>query len=280
EKASVLLISQHAVSQAFLTEAKTKIQEALTACAGVPKLNDVEFRLLSQIDTAAEGEDHPANVVSFPIMASGRTSGLLWLGGKAVARITPETESLLVQIANQAHMVTENSRLFDRVKNLSVRDSLTDLFNHRHAMERLATEFSRVGRYREALGVLMADIDHFKSVNDTYGHQAGDHVLREVARVLSSSLRTIDLIGRYGGEEFIIILPNTRQEETLHTGERLRATIERHAVQFGGKPLSITISIGMAAYPSAKHIDSPSALVREADKALYRAKAGGRNCVA
>jgi diguanylate cyclase (GGDEF)-like protein len=118
----------------------------------------------------------------------------------------------------------ENSRLVERLRNLSVRDSLTDLFNHRHSMELVDQEFQRVGRYpaHEGISLLMIDIDDFKRINDSRGHLAGDAVLREVAHVLKDSLRSVDSVGRYGGEEFVVILPHTPRDEAMRTAERIR----------------------------------------------------------
>jgi diguanylate cyclase (GGDEF)-like protein len=193
--------------------------------------------------------------------------------------MTADSEAFLGQVANQAQIVVENSRLFDRIKNLSIRDGLTDLFNHRHSIELVANEFGRVGRYAGGVSLLMVDIDHFKNINDAHGHQAGDAVLKEVARVLKDNLRHVDALGRYGGEEFIAILPHTVREEALQTAERLRKGIDDHVFRVGDRELRTTISVGVACFPSDT-VDSPNGLVREADKALYKAKQAGRNRVA
>jgi two-component system cell cycle response regulator len=182
-------------------------------------------------------------------------------------------------VANQSHIVMENSRLFDRVKNLSIRDSLTDLFNHRHSIELVSHEFERVGRYQESFSVLMIDIDHFKQINDEHGHPVGDVVLRDVAHLLKDTLRTVDAVGRYGGEEFLAVLPHTTSEEAVQTAERVRQRVEQHGFKVQDKTLKVTISIGVATYPGG-HADSASTLIREADQALYRAKDAGRNRVA
>jgi diguanylate cyclase (GGDEF)-like protein len=146
-------------------------------------------------------------------------------------------------------------------------------------VELLANEFERVGRYhQEAMSLLMIDIDHFKSVNDQYGHPVGDIVLRDVARLMREALRTVDSLGRYGGEEFMVILPHTPWEEALKLAERLRQTVADHVFKVSGASVKVTISVGAASYPS-ETVDSPSALIREADVRLYRAKELGRNRV-
>jgi diguanylate cyclase (GGDEF)-like protein len=181
------------------------------------------------------------------------------------------------QVAHHAHIVLENSRLFDRIKNLSMRDSLTELYNHRHSIELLGNELHRVGRYEGGLGVLMVDVDDFKAVNDAHGHQVGDQVLKEISRRLRDTLRTVDSLGRYGGEEFLAILPHTAPEDARQTAERLRRAIGDEAIHAGGRELSVTVSIGVASYPGTA--ETPDALIREADAALYRAKQAGRNRV-
>ena len=136
-----------------------------------------------------------------------------------------------------------------------------------------------MGRYAAGLSLLMLDIDHFKRVNDEHGHPAGDAVLTEMARLLKETLRTVDSVGRYGGEEFVVILPHTSPEEAQATGERIRQQGGEPRFRVGPKPLNVTVSVGVASYPTA-NVDSPESLVREADRALYRAKEAGRNQVA
>ena len=208
--------------------------------------------------------------------ASLRPHGPRRAGGGAHAA---ETAGFLGQVANQAHIVMENSRLFERVRNLAIRDSLTGLFNHRHTMDLLAQEFDRSGRYELGMSVLMLDIDHFKKVNDEHGHLAGDAVLREVARLLKDTLRTVDSVGRYGGEEFLVLLPQTPPDEARRTGERIRQQIAQHAFRAGRRELRVTVSVGVATWESGG-AQSAEGLIREADQALYRAKEQGRNRVA
>jgi diguanylate cyclase (GGDEF)-like protein len=137
----------------------------------------------------------------------------------------------------------------------------------------------RVARYREGdLSVLMLDIDHFKAINDELGHLAGDAVLRDMARILREGLRSVDSVGRYGGEEFVLILPQTRPPEARQTAERLRQEIARHEFKTGDRITHITVSVGVATFPS-DDVDSASTLLRQADLALYRAKEQGRNRV-
>jgi diguanylate cyclase (GGDEF)-like protein len=201
------------------------------------------------------------------------------LGGRTVEKLDGEGRAFLTQLANQAHIVVENSRLFERVQNLAIRDSLTGLFNHRHTMELLGREVERSVRYPGGVSALMLDIDHFKKVNDEHGHLAGDAVLREVARLLRGALRTVDSVGRYGGEEFLVLLPQTPPDEARRTGERIRQQIGDHVFRVGTRELRVTVSVGVATWESGG-AQSAEGLIREADQALYRAKEAGRNRVA
>ncbi len=156
-------------------------------------------------------------------------------------------------------------------------DGLTQLFNRSHWQSRLSEEFSRAARYQTPLSLIMFDLDHFKKVNDTYGHLGGDAVLCNVARVVRSSLRENDIAGRYGGEEFGIILPNTPEAGAMIVAERIRASIEASPIPFEEREIKATSSLGVAEYrPGVADCEE---LIAQADAALYRAKEGGRNRV-
>jgi two-component system, cell cycle response regulator len=275
-----VLVMQRPALPAVIEEAKAKLLQAVAREQPGRPFPKAETRLFTPRGGGAGGspETSLTGFTSFPITTGGRLSGLLALGGRAVARLDADAESFLALVANQAHIVVENSRLVDRLRDLAIRDSLTDLYNHRHAMDLLANEVERVGRYAAGVSLLMLDLDEFKRVNDEHGHPAGDAVLREMARLLRETLRTVDSVGRYGGEEFVIILPHTSPEEARATGERIRKKVNGHVFWVGAKPLSVTVSVGVASYPSDR-VDSPETLVREADRALYRAKQAGRNRV-
>jgi two-component system, cell cycle response regulator len=278
----VVLMHHRKASAAVLEEFKARVLESVVREHG-SDFDHIRARLFAP-EGGALGTDETAlgGFAVFPVTTNNRLVGLLALAGKHVSRMGRETEAYLGQVANQAHIVMENSRLFERVRNLSIRDSLTELFNHRHSVELLANEFERVGRYhQDGMSVLMVDIDHFKKINDEHGHLVGDVVLRDVARVMRETLRTVDSVGRYGGEEFMIILPHTPRDEAWRTAERLRRTVADHVFSSSrkGTGLQVTVSVGVASYPSEK-VDTPSALIRAADEALYRAKEKGRNRVA
>ena len=163
--------------------------------------------------------------------------------------------------------------------NLSRTDPLTQIFNRRYFEERFIAEFARSKRYRSPIVVMMIDVDHFKLVNDTRGHPAGDRVLKETARLIKATLRDVDLVARYGGEEFIALLPETGPDEGRRAAERIRAAIEGGRAEHEGQVIPVTASVGLAWYP-ARQLEDHEALVRAADDALYRAKKAGRNRVA
>jgi diguanylate cyclase (GGDEF)-like protein len=170
----------------------------------------------------------------------------------------------------------EKNRELER---LSISDGLTGLFNHRHIHGLLAEEYERVARTHDCMSVAMFDLDHFKAVNDTYGHQAGDRVLVELADILRDVARDVDRLGRYGGEEFMALLPETCIDDAAVFVERVRREVARRPFDVGrDEPLRMTLSAGVATYPHDTIRDVES-LVRLADQALYTAKETGRNRV-
>ena len=170
------------------------------------------------------------------------------MGGRAVSRLDADTHAFLAQVANQAHIVVENSRLVERLRDLAIRDSLTELYNHRHAMDLLKIEFERVGRYAAGVSLLMLDLDEFKRVNDEHGHPAGDAVLTEMARLLKETLRTVDSVGRYGGEEFVIDPPHTSTRGGEGHGGAHPAQGGEPRALGGTEALNVTVSVGVASF--------------------------------
>jgi diguanylate cyclase (GGDEF)-like protein len=165
----------------------------------------------------------------------------------------------------------------EELREQAIRDGLTGLFNHRAFFDLLEMEFSRIGRQSGSLALIMADLDLFKKVNDTYGHLAGDAVLQECARRIVASVRPYDSVGRYGGEEFAILMPECRLEEAAERAEQVRQAIAQSPIATSAGALSVTCSFGVGA--AGRLASKPEELVQSADLALYRAKARGRNCV-
>jgi two-component system cell cycle response regulator len=279
EDLDVLIALHRATAPEVVEEAKARLRRGLVEARGGTPLGQVRARVFTPRDgPVGPVETTLDGYAAFPILTGTRLKGLLALGGRAAASLAPETEAFLRQVAGQAHIVIENSLLVERLRDLAVRDGLTGLFNHRHSLELLVHECDRASRYPGHVSLLMIDIDHFKEVNDRHGHQAGDHVLREVAALLREGVRNVDVLGRYGGEEFIAILPHTEREDAQLLAERLRQSIAEHAFRVGDAEVRATVSIGVATWPSDQ-IAASAELVREADRALYRAKAEGRNRV-
>jgi len=168
---------------------------------------------------------------------------------------------------------------FEHEKRLAHTDSLTGINNRRHVLELAVHEFEVARRYMQPLSVIMFDLDHFKDVNDTFGHAIGDRMLQCVAKAARSQLRDVDLIGRYGGEEFVIILPVTSAHQAGLLAERIRAGVESLRVETDKGLASVTLSIGIAEMFHAPRDGSVDDMIRRADEALYVAKKAGRNCV-
>lgn len=166
----------------------------------------------------------------------------------------------------------------ERLRYMSQTDGLTGLDNRRHLEERLSEMFEHAKRLNEPFSCVMCDLDRFKSVNDTYGHQVGDIVLKELAKILMTEAREIDRVGRYGGEEFMLLLPGTVLDAAVTFAERVRKQVETHTFSFDGGILTRTASFGVAGWPHPRISDS-DALVRSTDDALYVAKETGRNRV-
>ncbi len=166
----------------------------------------------------------------------------------------------------------------ERLRYMSQTDSLTGLDNRRHLEERLEEMFEHASRLAEPFSCVMCDLDRFKSVNDTYGHQAGDAVLKQFARILRNEVREIDRVGRYGGEEFMLLLPGAVLDSAATFAERVRKQVEAHTFTFDGAPIQRTASFGVSAWPHPR-VENCDALMRAADDALYVAKETGRNRV-
>jgi diguanylate cyclase (GGDEF)-like protein len=206
-----------------------------------------------------------------------------FVGVISVARrereFSEQERELFAYLAGQATLSIENVDLHETVQQQAVTDELTGLFNVRQFHSRLDSEIERAERFGTPLSLVMLDIDKFKSVNDTYGHQQGDRVLVEVARVLRRLSRDVDLAARYGGEEMAVILPQTDLAGAEQGAERMRSAIQAMQIPRldGDGLLPITASFGVASFPS-QGTDKTS-LIAAADAALYRAKRGGRNRV-
>ncbi len=220
------------------------------------------------------------NYVCLPLSAQGDTLGVLCveLPDSQAAALALDRSQPLHELVELIAMAVAGLQLRLRLENQSIRDSLTGLFN-RHFMEAaLDSELRRAARQGTSVAILMLDIDHFTQFNDTYGHQAGDQVLHYVARTMIASVRTEDLVCRYGGEEFVIILPEINVDFAILRAEALRSLVGEIRVRYHGEPLrEVSLSIGLAMYPHQG--ETSDQVLRASDRALYQAKHRGRNQV-
>jgi diguanylate cyclase (GGDEF)-like protein len=217
-----------------------------------------------------------ASFLAVPLKAQNRISGTLLLTRQGEPFTSRELRLLRIY-CNQAAVALENAIVYERVENLAATDALTGLFNRRYFEGSLAQELARCDRTSSRLALLVIDIDHFKSFNDTYGHVMGDLVLRKVALTLQGALRKADVLARFGGEEFVVILPQVTLKGAMESAERLRDSVARSAVHPGGPRKKVTVSIGVALFPD--QASNGDELLRAADGALYQAKHLGRNRV-
>ncbi len=180
-------------------------------------------------------------------------------------------------LAQQFALVLRRIRLYEKIEELAITDSLTHIFTRRYSLERLGEEFSRAANHKFQISFLMIDVDNFKSYNDKYGHLVGDAILKNIASVIKLNIREIDLLGRYGGEEFVCILPETSKDGANFAAERIRKAVEEKEIRAYDEILKVTVSLGVATFPH--DASNPAELVDKSDWALYRAKKMGKNRV-
>lgn len=258
-------------------------QEPLSEAVREGSLDGLEAHILQAERAALSGDGlgesagegiEALSVTMSPVEPGGRTHGLITVVSRG-RRFTEDDREVLRSLAGQASLALENVDLHLQVSRQAVTDELTGLANHGRFQELLSTEVEQVRRYHTPLGLIMLDIDNFKSINDTFGHQQGDMVLKRVARVLSDSSRETDFPARYGGEEMALILPHTDLEGAYAIAERIRTAIEAARVPRidGDGVLYVTASLGVAASTDCTKAE----LIADADAALYEAKRTGKN---
>ena len=217
-------------------------------------------------------------LIIMPLKAKDKVNGLIIADNLYTQKpITPEDLKIFMMLANQAGLAIENSRLYEMVREKSHTDSITGLWNHGFFQDQLVEELENAGIKNQPLSLLILDIDNFKQFNDTYGHQNGDLILKDVASLLKDCCREIDFACRYGGEEFAVILTQTKKETAFTIAERIREKIHRHPfspVNSQGYP-AISVSIGLSAFPD--DTQTKEELITKADQAMYIAKFSGKN---
>jgi len=210
-----------------------------------------------------------------PLISFGQSLGVLMLESERAASFQEGDVQSMEAVADICATAIQNAHYVERVKQLAYLDGLTGIFNRRYFEMRVIEEIDRARRFNSGMAVLMIDIDQFKRLNDDFGHLLGDEVLRQVSSMFHGQVRKIDVVCRYGGEEFAILLSQTNPQHALAVAEKLRRLVETW--QFPGVPQSVTISAGVATFPD--HGASRDELVKSADAGLYAAKQGGRNRV-
>lgn len=215
------------------------------------------------------------SVFVLPILFEKDLMGILAILSEETNAFNPYQIELLKVLGNQASISIANAKFHEEIEKLAITDGLTGLFNHRHFQERLKQEFHRIGRFPEPISLLIIDIDHFKEINDTYGHPVGDAALKDVSDIIKKTIRNIDVPARYGGEEFAVILIGTHARGALKMAERLRKAVMKKVFSAEKKDFQITVSVGLST--SRDNIRNKEELIEVADKALYHAKKTGRN---
>ena len=220
----------------------------------------------------------PAESLCIPMMAQGEALGVLYLSSLETGTLTPAKQQLATTVAEHIALAMANLKLRETLQNQSVRDALTGLFNRRYMEESLKREMQRCDRKQQPLSIVMIDVDRFKRFNDTFGHNAGDAVLRELAQLLQKYVRGSDIACRYGGEEFTLILPEASLDVTQQRAEQIRTAAKQLNVECNGQSVgAITLSMGVASFPN--YGLDPEVVIKAADEALYRAKNEGRDRV-
>lgn len=236
---------------------------------------DLRFKKFEKIEVELK------SIISVPLKIKNQAIGVINADNKREGDVfNTDDLQLLSAFANQVAIAIQNAQLHQEIKGLAITDGLTDLYNFRYLQERLEEETKRAQRFRRPLALIMADIDYFKEFNDTYGHPEGNKVLKVLANILKANVRGIDIVGRYGGEEFIIILPEADREEAQKIAERIRIKVEEYNFKNKEDHLNnlnrkITLSLGVTSY--FQESISPQNLIYKVDQALYQAKRKGRN---
>ncbi|GBE01388.1 response regulator PleD [bacterium BMS3Abin08] len=215
------------------------------------------------------------SLIAIPIFHQDKVQGVLTVFSEEPDAFNTYLFELLKVLMNQASLSISNALLHEELRQIAFTDGLTGLFNHRHFQERLTEEFKKAERFQDRLSLILTDIDHFKRVNDTYGHPAGDAVLKGFSEIIRKTVREIDIPARYGGEEFAVLVLKADAGEAKKIAERIRKNVESHDFVVDGQILNITVSLGIASYPA--DVGSREKLIEEADHALYKAKESGRN---
>ncbi len=282
-------VDSHELPGLIFTIDKTQLEQLFTH-----KTQPLSQPLLGKFEPSRHGflfhQERPQlkSVALLPLVRYNELIGSLNLGSNLLQRFQHDSATdFLQRLSTIVSICIENAANHERLKHVGLTDSLTGINNRRFFDQRLGEEIARSLRSQESIACLFLDIDHFKNINDTYGHHTGDHVLREAANIIREQLRNSDVLGRYGGEEFAALLANTTTEAALEIAERIRIRIQSHPFTMPPKalqkPLTVTISIGVTVmdlkYATSDISRISQQLLEQSDQALYAAKNKGRNRV-
>jgi len=217
-------------------------------------------------------------VYSVPVLRGDKKVGVFVITGDEQLLVGPEDERTLRLLTSQAAVVIDNARLYEKIQRMAITDGLTGIFNRSHFLSLVEQEIIRSKRYNRHFSLMMLDVDHFKRVNDTFGHQDGDRVLQALVTQCEEGLRETDDLGRYGGEEFMVLLPETDLNQAHNVADRIRESIAGMTTHTKRGAIHVTVSIGVVAWPECGTNDS-DAMIAKVDAALYQAKNEGRNLV-
>ena len=250
------------------------IQDSKTICS------NAWFENYPEMNRFKPGDNRDFNfmsVLSVPLKFNDESIGAVTME-RLKSRIYSESDIRLLELlCGTVSSILNWQQEYKKVHLTSIHDGLTGLLNHKAFLDRFEEEISRAGRFNHMLGLVVLDLDKFKSVNDDYGHLYGDYVLREVSDIIADNVRAIDVVGRYGGEEFAVLLVNTDIEQCLPLAQRIVKSIADKTFLEGGIAVNITISAGLAGFP--QHAEEVRSLISKADKAMYDTKANGGNDV-
>ena len=267
------------VSKQYLGKVREYVKKYLLEY-GIDLSSDELITVLDKemVKDVTDANEQHISYFTVPIKYADNLGGVIILAHGDIDQVPPKEEGFFRTVIKEGYVIIQNAWLYSKIRNLAITDSLTGIYNRGFFYSSLCKEFARTARLNLPLTFLLLDIDFFKKINDTYGHLQGDDVLRKVAKILKKNIRVYDVLGRYGGEEFSIIMPEAKAGDGCGLAERIRHEISQCNFGPENKALRCTISIGVSSCPDAE-IKTIEDLVRKADNALYKAKAEGRNRV-
>jgi len=276
----VTLRAYQGVSKVLLKKAeRMKFNEGFTglvARSGKPIIvQDVD--LDSRVMKMGIGSEDIHSFAVVPIMSKEQVRGVIIVGSHTTQQFAQSTTRLLDTITMQIGMAIDNAQLYERALHLAFTDNLTGLYNRRYLLDQLDREFARSARNESPMSLVMLDLDGLKTINDRFGHNEGDVVLKKLGRILKQNTRASDTAARWGGDEFVLLAPDTDSKGAYIIGERIRSQVERCRLKISGEEISISVCVGIASYPV--HASGVTGIIKRADEAMYNAKGLGKNQV-